>query len=103
MKNTINYIVTKHAKDRLKKRMGTKPSACQRQFKLAVERNMLGKQKLPSFVTRWIKSATELRNDIDYEKDVALYNKHAFVYSINGDDYTLITVLETPEQFKQYL
>lgn len=103
MINKMNYIVTKHAKDRLKTRMGIRPSACQRQFKLAVERNMLGKQKLPSFVTRWIKSATELRNDIDYDKEVALYKKHAFVYSVNGDENTLITVLETPAQFKQYL
>lgn len=103
MTNTINYIVTTHAKRRMKARMGIKPSACKRQFQLAVERNMLGTKKLPSFVTRWITSATELRNDIQYKKDVALYNKHAFVYSMNGDEYTLITVLETPEQFKKYM
>lgn len=103
MTETIDYIVTPHAKRRLKERLGLKPSAAKRQFKLAVERNVLGKRELPGFVMRWIKGATELRNDIDYEKKVAVYNKHAFVYSINGISYTLITVLETPAEFEKYL
>lgn len=103
MTETIDYIVTPHAKKRLKERLGLKPSATKRQFKLAVERNVLGKKELPSFVMNWVNGATKLRNDIDYEKKVAIYNKHAFVYSIHGFMYTLITVLDTPAEFEKYL
>lgn len=103
MTETIEYIVTKHAQVRIKERLGIKPSAVNRQFKLAVERNVLGKKELPSFVMNWIKGATKLRNDIPYKKEITIYNKHAFVYSINGIIYTLITVLETPAEFEKYL
>lgn len=97
----INYVITTHAKKRIKERLGIKPSAARRQFQLAVERNRM--DTLPKSVLQWLAYALKERQAFPGHKDVAVYNKRAFVYGVQGDDRVLITILETPKEFEKYM
>lgn len=105
MENTnqaIKYITTKHAEVRIKERLGLPKKAVKRQFQLAVERNRYS--EMPHSVITWLQSAIKERQaGFMGTKEVAVYNKRAFVYGVNGDERVLITILETPAEFKQYM
>lgn len=85
-------MITKHGSERVNRRMGIPKKSVNRQFKLALERGTKhGDTK--GRLNKWV---TKIALNSQNPHHVVLYNGHAFVYAIQGDEPLLITVLPIP-------
>lgn len=84
------YEVTKHAKNRISKRMGIPKRAVQRQFELALERGYR-QRDMKGHLRKWA-TKEALKNELN-PHEIIVYNNFCWILSGSGK---LITVFSIP-------
>lgn len=89
----MDYTLTlmKHAEQRIQERMGLKRKAASRQFKLAIERG-LSLEDMTGDLKMWARTQANMHNS--FQREVALFNGHLFIYTTQGMMKTCMTVLD---------
>lgn len=101
----MENVVTTHAKKRIKERLGIPYKSAQRQFDLAIERNILRQKELSADFMNWVYQAIESQDTKTIQRDIAMFNNSVFVYGIDtvSDRRVLVTVLNIPNEYRKYL